>query len=155
MVNRRNLDNLTRGNRPALHVSEPDWNVLRGLTARAEAALADADIRTLTLTTRFSSAYGAAFWLARTALESSGYRLAGGEGNRTTAFQCLAHTIEWDDNRWRRLGDLHRLRNRFDYGDIVEVSEGQVDTLIRDARDLLEAVKAAFPELSAAARRRV
>lgn len=151
MVNCRNLDNLTRGNRPALHAAQPDWNVLRGLAARAEAALVDADVRTLALSTRFSSAYGAAFWLARTALESSGYRLAGGEGNRTTAFQCLAHTVEWEDNRWRRLDDLHRLRNRFDYGDIVEVSEDQVETLIRDARQLLEAVKAAFPDLSAPA----
>jgi len=29
-------------------------------------------------------------------------------------FQCLAHTVEWENHRWRRLDNLHRLRNRFD-----------------------------------------
>ena len=43
-------------------------------------------------------------------------------------FQCLAHTVEWENSRWRRLDDIHRLRNRFDYGDIVNVSEEHVET---------------------------
>ena len=63
------------------------------------------------------------------------------------AFQCLAHTVEWENDRWRRLDDLHRFRNRFDYGDIVDVSEDQVETLTADARDLLESVREAFPKL--------
>lgn len=63
------------------------------------------------------------------------------------AFQCLAHTVGWEDARWRRLDDLHRLRNRFDYGDIVDVAADQVETLIRDAGDLLQAVKKAFPRV--------
>jgi hypothetical protein len=42
-------------------------------------------------------------------------------------FQCLAHTVEWEADRWRRLDDIHKLRNRFDYGDIIDVS-GQVET---------------------------
>lgn len=138
---------MTRGARPALHAAEPDWNVLRGLVGRAEQAIADAGKRNVGLATRFSSAYSAAFWLARVALEAAGYRLAGAEGNRTMAFQCLAHTVEWDAERWRRLDDLHRFRNRFDYGDIVDVSEDQVDTLVRDATDLLDAVREAFPDL--------
>jgi len=147
MVNRKNLDNLTKGTRPALHAAEPDWNVLRGLVGRAEASIADSRRPGVGLPTRFSSAYSAAFWLARVALEASGYRLAGAEGNRTMAFQCLAHTVEWPDAQWRRLDDLHRLRNRFDYGDIVDVSEDQVETMIQDAQDLLDAVRETFPDL--------
>lgn len=61
-------------------------------------------------------------------------------------FQCLAHTVEWENNRWRRLDDIHRLRNRFDYGDIVDVSEEQVETTIADAQALLEDVVRTFPK---------
>lgn len=148
LVNRRNLDNLTRGSRPALHAFEPDWDVLRGLVARSESAVADAGTRGVGIATRFSSAYNAAFWLARVALEASGYRLTGTDGHRTLAFQCLAHTVEWNEERWRRLDDQHRFRNRFDYGDMVEVSVDQVETMLRDAKDLLVAVRQSFPELN-------
>ncbi len=64
-------------------------------------------------------------------------------------FQCLAHTVNWDNSRWRRLDDLHRLRNRFDYGDIVDVSEGQVETMISDAQALLDDVQRIFPNSKA------
>ena len=59
-------------------------------------------------------------------------------------FQCLAHTVEWENDRWRRLDDIHRLRNRFDY--IVDVSETQVETTIADAQELLEDVFRTFPK---------
>ena len=93
MVKRANLENLTKGARPALHVAEPNWDTLRGLVERAADALGDARRKSNTLATRFAAAYGAAFWLARVSLEAAGYRLAGAEGHRTTVFQCLAHTI--------------------------------------------------------------
>jgi hypothetical protein len=53
------------------------------------------------------------------ALEACGYRLAGSEGHREAVFQVLANTLEWDAPRWRRLDNLHKLRNRFDYCDVV------------------------------------
>jgi hypothetical protein len=145
MVRRANLDNLARGPRPTLHAVEPDWDTLRGLTGRAIGAIADARRKSNALATRFAAAYGAAFWLARVALEASGYRLAGSEGHRTLVFQCLADTVERENGRWRRLDDIHRLRNRFDYGDIVDVSEEQVETTAADAQALLEDVVRAFP----------
>lgn len=120
---------------------------MRGLADRAAQALADARRKTNALATRFATAYNAAFWLARVALEAAGFRLAGAEGHRTTVFQCLAHTLEWPADRWRRLDDIHRFRNRFDYGDIVEVPESQVETTIADAQALLDDVLATFPKL--------
>jgi hypothetical protein len=147
MVNRANLENLAKGARPALHAAEPSWDVLNGLAARAVDALTDARRKSNTLATRFAAAYSAAFWLARVSLESAGYRLAGAEGHRTTVFQCLAHTLEWSADKWRRLDDIHRFRNRFDYGDIVDVSESQVEATIADAQALLDDVFAAFPRL--------
>jgi uncharacterized protein (UPF0332 family) len=147
MVRKANLDNLTKGAKPALHAAEPNWDMLRGLTDRPSKALVDARRKTNTLATRFSAAYGAAFWLARVSVEAAGYRLAGSEGHRTMVFQCLAHTVEWEANRWRRLDDIHRLRNRFDYGDIIDVSEAQVETTIADAQALLDDVLHLFPAL--------
>ncbi len=115
---------------------------------RAAEALGDARRKSNTLATRFSLAYSAAFWLARVALEAAGYRLAGAEGHRTTVFQCLAHTLDWPPGKWRRLEDIHRFRNRFDYGDIVDVPESQVEATIADAQALMHDVKAAFPSLA-------
>ena len=50
-----------------------------------------------------------------------------------------------------RLDDVHRFRNRFDYGDIIDVSESQVETVIADAEALLHDVLRAFPKLRPAA----
>jgi uncharacterized protein (UPF0332 family) len=146
MVRRTNLDNLTKGAKPALHVADPNWDTLKGITERATRSIADARRKSNAPATRFAAAYNAAFWLARVALEGAGYRLAGSEGHRTMVFQCLAHTVEWESERWRRLDDIHRLRNRFDYGDIVDVSEEQTETLIADAQALLEDVLRLFPK---------
>jgi hypothetical protein len=62
-------------------------------------------------------------------------------------FQVLANTLEWDAPRWRRLDDLHKLRNRFDYGDVVEVSEQQLESAIAGAQDLLDDVLRTFPQI--------
>jgi uncharacterized protein (UPF0332 family) len=147
MVRRTNLDNLTKGAKPALHAVDPNWGTLKGLTDRAIKSLVDARRKSNAMTTRFAVAYNAAFALARVALEAAGYRLAGSEGHRTMVFQCLAHTVEWENERWRRLDDIHRLCNRFDYGDITEVSEEQTETLISDAQALLEDVLHHFPKV--------
>lgn len=141
MVNRTSLDNLTKGPRPALQTADP---TLKGLVARAAQSIADARKKANGPATRFSSAHSAAFRLARVALEGAGFRLAGSEGHRAMVFQCLAHTVAWENPRWRRLDDLHRLRNRFDYGDIVDVSESQVETMIADAQALLDDVQRIF-----------
>ncbi|MGO9804411.1 MAG: hypothetical protein ACLPTL_13350 [Steroidobacteraceae bacterium] len=61
-------------------------------------------------------------------------------------FQNLANTLDWDAPRWRRLDDMHRVRNRFEYGDIVVVSEAQLGDAIAGAQELLEDVVRAFPK---------
>jgi uncharacterized protein (UPF0332 family) len=143
------LDNLTRGARPALHAAEPNWDTLKGLVERAAESLEDAKRTPNSSGTRFNAAYGAAFYLARVALEACGYRLAGSEGHRVAVFQNLANTLEWEAPRWRRLDDMHRLRNRFDYGDVVEVSESQLAAAIAGAQDLIDDVRRVFPNLKA------
>ncbi|HEY5569789.1 MAG TPA: hypothetical protein VIM81_21400 [Gammaproteobacteria bacterium] len=147
-MNRENLENLTKGSRPSLHAATPDWNVLRGLVRRAAESLDDARNRQNSLATRFTAAYGGAFWLARVALEACGFRLAGAEGHRTAVFQSLANTLDWTAEHWRTLDDFHRFRNRFDYGDIIEVPEQQVEVAIVATQDLLDDVLRVFPEVS-------
>lgn len=150
MVIKKNLENLAKLKPPSLHAADPNWETLKGLVERAAQALADAEKKANSLATRFSAGYGAAFWLARVALEASGYRLAGSQGHRATVFQCLEATVEWKPERWRRLDDLHRFRNRFDYGDIVDVAEDQVETIIADAKRLFADVIDAFPNANPA-----
>src|SRR5579864_3186229 len=146
-MRKEQLDNLTKGTKPSLHPAAPDWETLKGLVDRAADSLADAKKKANSAPTRFAAAYSAAFWLARVALEACGYRLAGSEGHRVVVFQSLANTLEWDGPRWRRLDDLHRFRNRFDYGDIVEVSEAQLESAIAGAQDLLDDLHRTFPQV--------
>lgn len=61
MVNEANLNNLTKGAKPALHPAEPNWETLKGLVDRATQSIADARKKSNTLATRFSTAYNAAF----------------------------------------------------------------------------------------------
>jgi hypothetical protein len=82
-------------------------------------------------------------------LEACGYRIAGSAGHRVTVFQNLANTLEWKAERWRPLEDMHRLRNRFDYGDVVEVSEAQLNGAIRGAQELQDDVSRSFPQTKA------
>jgi hypothetical protein len=146
-VNKANLDNLTKGAKPSLHPADPDWDTLVALVERAGESLDDARNDTNSLATRFAAAYGASFWLARVALEACGYRLAGADGHRTIRFQSLGSTLDWEPLRWRRLDDFHRFRNRFEYGDVVEVSEQQVLAAVDAAQELLYDVVRAFPRI--------
>lgn len=146
-MNKNQLENQTKGARPALHAQPPDLETLKGLVERAAASLKDAKNKANSVATRFNAAYSAAFCLARVALEVCGYRIAGAEGHRVTVFQNLANTLEWKAERWRPLEDTHRLRNRFDYGDLVEVSEAQLNAAIKGAQDLLGDVEQVFPQV--------
>lgn len=146
-MNKTQLENQAKGLRPALHMQAPDTETLQGLVERAADSLKDAKNKTNSVATRFNAAYSSAFCLARVALEACGYRLAGAEGHRVTVFQNLANTLDWKPEQWRPLEDTHRLRNRFDYGDVAAVSEAQLEAAIRGAQALLEDVQREFPQV--------
>ena len=59
------------------------------MLAMANTRLADAQLGSLSLEGRFTSAYNAAHVAALAALRWHGYR----SENRYTVFQCLAHTV--------------------------------------------------------------
>ena len=51
-------------------------------------------------------------------------------------FQSLANTVDWSPAQWRALDDFHKFRNRFEYGDIFELPEHQVESVIAAASSL-------------------
>lgn len=69
-MRKEQLDNLTKGTRPLLHASTPNWDTLKGLVERAADGLSDAKKKANSSPTRFAAAYSSAFWLARAALEA-------------------------------------------------------------------------------------
>jgi hypothetical protein len=75
-MNKAQLDNQTKGQRPTLHAEEPDLDTLKGLVERATDGINDAKNNANSASTRFNAAYSAAFCLARVALEACGYRIS-------------------------------------------------------------------------------
>ncbi len=137
-MSRPELDNLIRiGHLKA----EPrnDREVTRML-AMARTRLSDANLSSLSLEGRFSSAYNAAHVAALAALRWHGYR----SENRYTVFQCLTHTLGWPANRWRVLDTAHQKRNLAEYEGYLDVEESTVaemcdlvQSLIADVQTLI------------------
>jgi len=117
------LDNLVRiGQLKA----EPR-NVLEAtrMLEMARTRMVDAQLASLSLEGRFTSAYNAAHAAALAALRWHGYR----SENRFTVFQCLAHTVAWPANRWRVLDAAHQKRNLAEYEGYLDVEESTVKEL--------------------------
>jgi hypothetical protein len=137
-MSRPELDNLIRiGHLKA----EPrnDREVTRML-AMARTRLSDANLSSLSLEGRFTSAYNAAHVAALAALRWHGYR----SENRYTVFQCLTHTLGWPANRWRVLDTAHQKRNLAEYEGYLDVEESTVaemcdlvQSLIADVQTLI------------------
>jgi hypothetical protein len=83
------LDNLVRIGQ--LKAEPRNVLELARMLEMARTRLADAQVSSLSLEGRFTSAYNAAHAAALAALRWHGYR----SENRYTVFQCLAHTVAW------------------------------------------------------------
>ena len=117
------LDNLVRiGQLKAEPRNVPE---LARMLELARTRLADAQLSSLSLEGRFTSAYNAAHAAALAALRWHGYR----SENRYTVFQCLAHTVAWPATRWRVLDAAHQKRNLAEYEGYLEVEESTIKEL--------------------------
>lgn len=117
------LDNLVRiGQLKA----EPR-NVLEAtrMLEMARTRMVDAQLASLSMEGRFTSAYNAAHAAALAALRWHGYR----SENRFTVFQCLAHTVAWPASRWRVLDAAHQKRNLAEYEGYLDIEEATVKEL--------------------------
>ena len=82
-----------------------------GLIRSGIARLAYAKDARLSLESRFDLAYNAAHALSLAALRIAGYRAE----NRYLVFQCLRHTLDYPNEKWRVLDQAHRKRNIAEY----------------------------------------
>lgn len=131
-----NLDNLVKINQ--LKVEPPDQNEFDGMVNSAKRRLLDAEVEAVSEEGRFLSAYGAAHVLSVAAMRWHGYR----SDNRYLVFQCLQHTVEMEDAKWRVLAKCHKQRNLAEYEGHLEITPQLLQELIKVTRELLQLVEA-------------
>ena len=122
---REHLDNLVRTG--GLKAETATADEVSGLIRSGAARLADAKNGDLSLDSRFDPAYNAAHALSLAALRIAGYRAE----NRYLVFQCLRHTLDLPNEKWRVLDQAHRKRNVAEYEGAADVDENLVGALIR------------------------
>jgi len=130
------LDNLVRIGQ--LKAEPRNAQEVTRMLAMAQTRLRDAQLKSLSLEGRFTSAYNAAHAAALAALRWHGYR----SENRFTVFQCLPHTLGWPANRWRVLDSAHQKRNLAEYEGYLDVEESTVAELCDLVQSLLTGVQA-------------
>ena len=129
------LENLARiGQLKAEPRSHAEVSRLLGL---ARTRLADAQLASLSLEGRFTSAYNAAHSAALAALRWHGFR----SENRFTVFQCLAHTVNWPPQNWRVLDLAHQKRNLAEYEGFLDMEASLLDELCLLTGRLIQAVE--------------
>jgi len=124
------LDNLVRAG--GLKTEAAGAGEVSGLIRSGMARLADAKDTRLSLESRFDLAYNAAHALSLAALRIAGYRAE----NRYLVFQCLRHTLDYPNEKWRVLDQAHRKRNIAEYEGTADLDESLVEALIRAAEDV-------------------
>lgn len=109
---------------------------ISGLISSGTTRLADAKNASLSLESRFDLAYNAAHALSLAALRMAGYR----SEKRYLVFQCLQHTLEFPNEKWRVIDEAHRKRNIAEYEAMLDVEENLVEALIRVTEEVAERV---------------
>ncbi len=129
------LDNLA-GSGKALRAEAPDDAETQGLIRSGRARLKDATNAQLSVESRFDLAYNAAHALCLAALRRMGYRAS----NRYIVFQVLPHTLGLGPEVWRVLDKCHTTRNLGEYEGLLDVDEVLVDSLVKAAQMVANAL---------------
>ena len=119
------LDNLCGPGKP-LRQEPVDARECENLVLSGKRRLLDAQIKALSIESRFDLAYNAAHALSLAALRRMGYR----SGNRYIVFQVLQHTAGLGPEVWRVLSRCHDIRNLSEYEGGLDISDRLVDDLI-------------------------
>jgi len=133
------LDNLVKIKQ--LKTEPPDQNEFDGLFNSAKHRLQDSRLDGLSEDSQFALAYGAAHALALAAMRWHGYR----SDNRYLVFQCLQHTGELENVKWRVLDKCHKQRNLAEYEGHLEITPQLLKELIMVTEEVLELVEALGP----------
>lgn len=133
------LDNLVKvGN---LKEEAPDQIQFNEMVGTPTTLLEDLKVEGLSEEGKFSLAYGAAHSLARAALRWHGYR----SDDRYIVFQCLAHTVGFEDAKWRVLDKCHNLRNQAEYEGVLDITPQLLEELTNITEELHTLVNALGP----------
>lgn len=138
-MNLEPLDNLVKIKQ--LKTEAPDQQEFDGMLNAAKRRLRDAKVTGVSEEGRFTFTYGAAHALALAALRWHGYR----SDNRYLVFQCLRHTIDLDNAKWRVLDKCHKLRNLAEYEGQLDVTPQLLEELTQITQELLTRVEAMEP----------
>ncbi|MCG7926276.1 MAG: hypothetical protein JAY67_12105 [Candidatus Thiodiazotropha taylori] len=133
------LDNLVKTHQ--LNHEPPDQAEFDGMVSAATVKLADVHLVGLSISSQFTLAYGAAHALALAALRWHGYRT----DKRYLVFQCLKHTVQFENAQWRVLDQCHRRRNLAEYEGQLDIDAQLLAELIALADELLLRVRALGP----------
>lgn len=133
------LDNLVKMH--LLQKEPPDQTEFDGMVTAAATKLADVKLQGLSADSQFFLAYGAAHALALAALRWHGYR----SDKRYLVFQCLIHTLQFEDAQWRVLDQCHRRRNLAEYEGHLDIDEKLLAELIVLSEELLQRVRSLGP----------
>ena len=139
MMTLQQLDNLVKIQK--LKLEAPDQNEFDGMVSSAKRRLQDAQVEGLSEEGRFSLAYGAAHALSLAAMRWHGYR----SDNRYLVFQCLQHTVNLDNAKWRVLDKCHIQRNLAEYEGHLEISPQLLSELISITKELVSLVEGLEP----------
>lgn len=131
-MHRKALENLVSIG--SLKPEPPNDQEIRGLIESGRRRLTDAQLRSLSLESRFDLGYNAAHALALAALRQMGFR----SENRFIVFQCLTYTAGLSPIQIRILSDAHNRRNKSEYDGSFDMNESLVESLIRTAVQLLK-----------------
>jgi hypothetical protein len=120
-----------------LTAEPPDAKEFESLRDSGLTRLKDADVRELSLESRFDLAYNAAHAMCLAALRWHGYRST----NRYIVFQVLPETLGLGPEVWRVLAKAHDLRNASEYVGKFDVDDRIVSDLIAATRKVATRLK--------------
>ena len=144
-----NLANLARTGQLAAEPTgaEEIGRLLKG----ADAQLRDSRTASLSASSRFILAYGAAHALALAALRAEGYRPVASKGHRKVIFQVLEATAGAPRELWIALDRYHGRRNAAEYEGAPPASDAEAKDLVGLATKLhklvLDHLKRGHPKL--------
>lgn len=135
----KNLDNLVKVR--SLKAEPGAQKEFDGLLNSARLRLKDAQIKGLSIESRFDLTYNAAHALALAAMRWHGYR----SENRYLVFQCLPDTAGLLAAEWRVLAKCHERRNIMEYEGDFDIDEQLMTDLARITAGLQQKVLAFGP----------
>ena len=108
--------------------------------AKIRRKIADCRQKTLSLDTRFDTAFAALLQIALAALRANGYRTTSEAGHQQTAIQLLPKTIGIERVEIRTLDEYRKKRSSGLYDASFEPSEAEVKAVIESVESLLHSL---------------